>query len=137
VEGDGHAEAVLRRVAPAALLLALLAGCGGGSTGLAASCDRQRPALDAIAPVRNLTDAQAAIRKVIQIERAAVDDLRAAKADPGLVAGYERALADARRLQLSLGTADPTQTMSALRMGPSAGRRTVERARLLVQRACR
>ncbi|HEX6700660.1 MAG TPA: hypothetical protein VF101_08020 [Gaiellaceae bacterium] len=135
MEGDGHPEAVLTRLAAAGLLL-VLAGCGGGAKGLAASCDRQRAALDKVTPVRNLTDAQEAIREVIAIERAAVDDLRAAKADPRIVAAYERAVADARRLQLSLGTADPTQTMSALRMGPSAGRRTVERARLLVQRAC-
>jgi len=73
---------------------------------------------------------------VISIERRAIADLHAAKADPKLVAAYEKALTDARRLELSLASADPTQTMSALRMGPSAGNRTVERARLLVKRAC-
>jgi hypothetical protein len=50
---------------------------------------------------------------------------------------YERALADARRLQASLAGADPTQTMSPLQIGPPAGRRTVERARLLAARLCR
>jgi len=135
VEGHGHAEAVLRRLAAAALLLAL-AGCGSGSKSLSASCDRQRAELDAIPTVRSLADAQAAIPKVIEVERRALADLRAAKADPGVVAAYESALADARRLELSLAAADPTQTMSALRMGPSAGSRTVERARLLAHRAC-
>ena len=136
MEGHGHAEAVLRRLAAAALLLAL-AGCGSGSKSLASSCDRQRAALDRIGPVRSLADAQAAIPKVIEVERRALADLRAAKADPAVLAAYERALADARRLELSLAAADPTQTMSALRMGPSAGSRTVERARLLASRACR
>jgi len=135
VEGHGHAEAVLRRLGAAALLL-VLAGCGSGSKSVASSCDRQRAGLDAIHPVRSLADAQAAIPKVIETERRAVADLRAAKADPGVVAAYEGALADARRLELSLASADPTQTMSALRMGPSAGSRTVERARLLLKRAC-
>jgi len=136
VEGNRHAEAVLRRLGAAALLL-VLAGCGSGSKSLAASCDRQRADLDAIGAVRSLDDAQRAIPKVIAIERRAVADLRAAKADPKLVAAYESAIADARRLQLSLASADPTQTMSALRMGPSAGSRTVERARLLAARSCR
>jgi hypothetical protein len=136
VEGHRHAEAVLRRLGAAALLL-VLAGCGSGSKSLSASCDRQRADLDAIPPVRSLDDAQKAIPKVIVIERRAVADLRAAKADSKLVAAYESALADARRLQVSLASADPTQTMSALRMGPSAGSRTVERARLLVRKACR
>jgi len=136
VEGNRHAEAVLRRLGAAALLLAL-AGCGSGSKSLSSSCDRQRAALDAIGAVRSLDDAQRAIPKVIAIERRAVADLHEAKAEAQLVAAYERAIADARRLELSLASADPTQTMSALRMGPSAGSRTVERARLLVRKACR
>jgi hypothetical protein len=135
VEGNRYAEAVLRRLGAAALLL-VLAGCGSGSKSIATSCDRQRSSLDAIGPVRSLADAQAAIPKVIKIERRAIADLHAAKADPSVIAAYERAVADARRLELSLATADPTQTMSALRMGPSAGSRTAERARLLVRRAC-
>jgi hypothetical protein len=135
VEGHGHAEAVLRRVAAAAVLLAL-AGCGSGSQGLGASCGRQRSALDRIGPVGSLDDAESAIRQVIAVERRAVSDLRAAKADPQLVAAYRSALGDAERLQATLTAADPTQTMSPLQMGPSAGRRTVERARRLVGRAC-
>ena len=135
MEGHRHAEAVLTRLGAAALVLAL-AGCGSGTKSLASSCDRQRAGLDEIGPVHSLADAQAAIPKVVGVERRAVADLRAAKADPKVVAAYERALADARRLQLSLASADPTQTMSALRMGPSAGSRTVERARLLLKRAC-
>jgi hypothetical protein len=135
VEGHRYAEAVLRRLGAAALLL-VLAGCGSGSKNAASVCDRQRAALDRIGPVRSLAHAQAAIPKVIEIERRALADLRAAKADPQVVADYERALADARRLELSLASADPTQTMSALRMGPSAGSRTVERARLLARRTC-
>src|SRR5207302_6806609 len=131
-----HPEAVLRRLAPAVVALAL-AGCGSGSKGVAASCERQRAELDRIGHVRNLADAQTAIRRVIGIERRAIGDLRAEKADPGIVAGYERALADARRLQASLASADPTQTMSPLQIGPSAGRRTVGRARLLAARLCR
>ena len=86
--------------------------------------------------MRNLVDAQAAIRKVIAIERRGLDDLRRAKANASLIGAYGRALADARRLQLSLTAADPTQTMAPLQIGPSGGRRTVERARLLVRRAC-
>jgi len=137
VERDGHAEAVLRRLAPAALALALVpAACGGGSTSLATTCDRQRSELDGIAPVRNLADAESAIAKVIAVERRGLADLRRAQADTALIAAYGRALADARRLQLSLTAADPTQTMSPLQIGPSGGRRTVERARLLVRRAC-
>jgi hypothetical protein len=136
VEGNRYAEAVLRRLGAAALLL-VLAGCGSGSKSIATSCDRQRSSLDAIGPVRSLADAQAAIPKVIAIERRTVAGLRDAKADPTLVAAYERAIADARRLQLSLASADPTQTMSALRMGPSAGSRTVERARILSSYVCR
>jgi len=135
VEGNGHAEAVLRRLAAAALVLAL-AGCGGGSKSLAASCGSQRAELDRIGPVRSLADAQTAIGKVIAIERRGLADLRRAKSRPALVAAYGRAIADARRLQLALATADPTQTMSPLQIGPSGGRRTVERARLLVRRAC-
>jgi hypothetical protein len=135
VEGHRYAEALLRLVAAAALLLAL-AGCGSGSKSLSASCDRQRSELDAIGAVRSLADAQRAIPKVIAIERRGATDLRAAKADAQLVAAYEGAIADARRLELSLASADPTQTMSALRMGPSAGSRTVERALLLAHRAC-
>jgi len=135
VEGNGHAEAVLRRLAAAALVLAL-AGCGGGSKSLAASCDNQRAELDLIGPVRSLADAQTAIGKVIAIERRGLADLRRAKSRPALVAAYGRAIADARRLQLALATADPTQTMSPLQIGPSGGRRTVERARLLARRAC-
>jgi hypothetical protein len=136
VEGNRHAEAVLRRLGAAALLL-VLAGCGSGSKSLSATCDRQRASLDGIGPVRSLADAQKAIPKVIGIERRALTDLRSAKPDPKLVAAYQSAIADARRLELSLASADPTQTMSALRMGPSAGSRTVERARLLVRKACR
>ena len=137
MEGHRHAEAVLRRLGAAALVLALaLAGCGSGTKSLASACDSQRAGLDEIGPVRSLADAQAAIPKVISIERRAVADLRAAKADPKVVAAYEGALADARRLELSLASADPTQTMSALRMGPSAGSRMVERSRLLLKRAC-
>jgi hypothetical protein len=135
VEGHRHATAVLRRLGAAALVV-VLAGCGSGTKSLSASCDRQRRDLDAIGPVRSLADAQAAITKVIAIERRAVRDLRAANADPKLVGAFDGALGDARRLELALAAADPTQTMSALRMGPSAGRRTVERARLLVRRAC-
>lgn len=135
MEGHRHPEALLRRLGAAALLL-VLAGCGSGSKSLATSCDRQRAGLDAIGPVRSLADAQKAIPKVIAIERRAVAELREAKADAQLVAAYEGAIADARRLELSLASADPTQTMSALRMGPSAGSRTVERARLLAHRAC-
>ena len=135
MEGDGHAEAVLRRGAAAAIVL-VLAGCGGGSKGLAASCERQRSDLDRIGPVRSLADAKSAIPKVIAIERRALGDLRGAKADRKLVADYERALADARRLQALLVGADPTKTMSPLQIGPSSGRRTIERARLLVSRLC-
>jgi hypothetical protein len=135
VEGDRHAEAVLRRLAAAVLALSL-AGCGTGSKSLAASCDRQRAELDRIGRVRSLADAQTAIRKVIAVEQGGLADLRHAKARPAIVAVYERALADARRLQASLAGADPTQTMSPLQIGPSAGRRTVERARLLVRTAC-
>jgi len=119
----------------AALALAL-AGCGGGSTGLAASCDRQRAELDGIGRVRSLADAQTAIGKVVAIERRGLADLRHAKSRPAVAAAYGQAIADARRLQLSLAVADPTQTMSPLQIGPSAGRRTVERARLLVRRTC-
>ena len=135
MEGNRHAEAVLRGLGAAGLVLAL-AGCGGGSTSLAASCDRQRAELDRIGSVRSLADAQTAIGRVIGIERHGLADLRRAKSRPALVAAYGRAIADARRLQLSLTTADPAQTMSPLQIGPSAGRRTVERARLLVRRAC-
>src|SRR5207248_7400803 len=130
-----HAEALLKRLAAAALLL-VLAGCGNGSKSLTSSCDRQRAELDRIGPVRNLADAQTAIGKVIAIERRGLADLRRTKSRPALVAAYGRAIADARRLQLALATADPTQTMSPLQIGPSGGRRTVERARLLVRRAC-
>jgi hypothetical protein len=136
VEGDRHAEAVLRRVAGVLLALALT-GCGSGSTSLAASCDRQRAEVDRIGKVRSLADAQTAIRKVIAIEQRGLADLRRAKARPELVAAYERALGDARRLQASITGADPTQTMSPLQIGPPAGRRTVERARLLAARLCR
>jgi hypothetical protein len=135
VEGDRHAEAVLRRAAATAAVL-VLAGCGGGSKGLAASCKRQRAELGRIAPVRSLGDAQTAVGKTIEVEERGLSDLRRAKARPVLVAAYERALADARRLQASLAGADPTQTMSPLQIGPSAGRRTLERARLLVRRTC-
>ena len=86
--------------------------------------------------MRNLADAQRAIRKVIAIEQRGLADLRRAKARPELVAAYERALGDARRLQAAITGADATQTMSPLQVGPSGGRRTVERARLLVRSAC-
>jgi hypothetical protein len=135
VEGDRHAEAVLRRLAAAVLALSL-AGCGTGSKSLAASCDRQRAELDRIGRVRSLADAQTAIRKVIAIEQRGLADLRRAKARPELVAAYERALGDARRLQAAITGADPTQTMSPLQIGPSGGRRTIERARRLVRSAC-
>jgi hypothetical protein len=135
VEGDGHAEAVLRGLGAVALAL-LVAGCGSGSKGLAASCERQRAELDRIGRVRNVADAQAAILKVIAIEESGLEDLRRTKARPSLVAAYRRALADARRLEQALSRADPTQTMSPLQIGPSGGRRTVERARLLVRRTC-
>jgi hypothetical protein len=135
VEGDRDAEAVLRLLGAAALAI-VLAGCGSGSTGLAASCERQQSELDRIGAVRNVGEAQTAIRQVIAIERRGLADLRDAQGPQATVSAYERALADARRLELSLGAADPTQTMSPLQIGPSAGRRTVERARLLVRRLC-
>jgi hypothetical protein len=136
VEGHPHAAALLRRVAAAAVVLAL-AGCGSGSKGLGASCDRQRAALARIGPVRSLDDAERAIGQVIAIERRAVADLRAANANRRLLASYRSALGDAERLQATLSAADPTQTMSPLQMGPSAGRRTLERAQRLAARACR
>jgi hypothetical protein len=139
VEGDRHAEAVLRRLCGgiAALALALVAGCGGGAhSSLASSCDRQRSALAQIGPVASLAQAERAIDRVIPIEARARDDLRAANARPALVESYELALADARRLRATLAGADPTQTMSPLQIGPSGGRRTVERARLLMREAC-
>ena len=86
--------------------------------------------------MRSLADAQTAIRKVIGVEQRGLADLRRAKTRPEVVTAYEGALDDARRLQESLAGADPTQTMSPLQIGPSAGRRTVERARLLLRRAC-
>jgi hypothetical protein len=135
VEGDRHAEAVLRRLAGVLSVLALT-GCGGGSTSLAASCDRQRAELDRIGPVRGLADAQTSVRKVIAVEQRGLADLRRAKARPELVAAYERALGDARRLRAAITGADPTQTMAPLQIGPSAGRRTIERARLLMRSAC-
>ena len=106
------------------------------STSLAASCDRQRDELDRIGPVRSLADAQRAIRKVIAIEQRGLADLRHAKARRELLTTYERALGDARRFQAALTGADATQTMSPLQIGPSGGRRTVERARLLVAKVC-
>jgi hypothetical protein len=118
------------------VLALALVGCGSGSKGVAASCDRQRAELDRIGHVRSLADAQTAIRKVIAVEQRGLADLRRAKARPAIVTAYEGAVADAHRLQASLAGADPTQTMSPLQIGPSAGRRTVERARLLVGRAC-
>ena len=139
MEGDRHSEAVLRPLSggTAALALALAAGCGGKAhSGLASSCDRQRSALADIQPVVNVAQAQQAIDRVIRIERRARDDLRAANARPALEEAYERALADARRLRATLASADPTQTMSPLQIGPSGGRRTVERARLLMRKVC-
>ena len=139
MEGDRHAEAVLRPLCggTAVLALALGAGCGGGAhSSLASSCDRQRTALAEIGPVASLAQAEQAIDRVIAIEARARDDLRAAKARPALVESYQRALADARRLRATLDAADPTQTMSPLQIGPSGGRRTVERARLLMREAC-
>lgn len=139
MEGDRHAEAVLRRLAcgTSALALALAAGCGGQAHDtLASSCARQSSALAKIGPVDNLAEAQRAIDQVIPIEVRARDDLRSANARPALVAAYGRALADARRLQAALAGADPMETMSPLQIGPSGGRRTVERARLLLRRAC-
>ena len=121
----------------AVLALALAAGCGGGvHSSLASSCDRQRTALAEIGPVASLAQAEQAIDRVIAIEARARDDLRAAKARSALVESYQRALADARRLRATLAAADPTQTMSPLQIGPSGGRRTVERARLLMREAC-
>jgi len=139
VEGDRHAEAVLRRLGggTAALALALAVGCGGAAhSSLASSCDRQRSALAEIGPVGNLAQAQQAIDRVIRIERRARDDLRAAQARPALVGAYERALADAQRLKAALAGADATQTMSPLQIGPPGGRRPVERAALLMRKVC-
>jgi len=86
--------------------------------------------------VRRVLERGVEVDVVRDLERQGGGGLCPRDARPALVAAYGRALADARRLQAALAGADPMETMSPLQIGPSGGRRTVERARLLLRRAC-
>jgi hypothetical protein len=143
VERHGHAEARLTHRRFLLVLIVILAGCGGSSSprdDVAASCKRQRTALESVGPVESLAQATRALRRTIALEADALDDLRPAEKDdgvPALRARLRLALADARRFQASIANVDPTQSMTPLQIGPSGARRAVDRATRLAGATCR
>ena len=120
-----------------------MAGCGGSGHPrhtVAASCKRQRAAIASIGPLESLAQAKRGLRRTIDVERRAVDDLRRARSvegAPALTRRYETALADTRRFLASIENVDPTQSMAPLQIGPSGARRAVEVARRLATATCR
>ena len=107
---------------------------------MAASCERQTAALAAIGPVEDLAQAKRALRRTVDVERRALDDLRPARSlagAPALLRRLERAHDDARRFLASIEDVDPTRSMTPLQVGPSGARRAVERAGALARATCR
>jgi hypothetical protein len=122
----GHRHTVVGALAAALVL----AGCGSGSTSSAAC-----KALPDIAPFTHAADAQRALGRVIDADRAALDGLGA---DDPLAADFRGALTRAERALASVAV-DPLRsgTMSPTATIVPAAHRSVEEMRSLYARLCR
>jgi hypothetical protein len=130
----------VRRLALAAALAALLAGCGSHSAShknLNTACDNGHSALAGVASVSDLGSAAIALNRVVRLERHALAELRAAGLGNGQLAGrLSLALMAAERSLAEIQTSDPQKTMDPIRTGVPAARRAVGSASALVQSLC-
>jgi hypothetical protein len=126
-------------VACALALAGPLAGCGSGSQtrddARREACAAGRATLAGIGPVKLLADVAPALRAVVGVERQA---LAAVSADDPLDPGLRAGISSAERLLATIA-ADPlrTRTMSPLRTGVQAARRSVATAGELIGELCR
>jgi hypothetical protein len=119
----------------------LAAACGSGSTTKASAldetCKRETAALARVGPIRDLGDASRALRSVLQLERRALVDVDATgKSRERLAARFRLSIGAAERSLRAIVGADAQQTMTPIRTGVPAARRSAADAAVLLRSLC-